>query len=193
PRPWGRRSRSWQQQPSRRSPWGRPSQQRASSQQPACRQQSSKRSPWGRPFRQRASSLRQPSKRRASSRQRPWGQRPSREPSSRSSPCRRQPSEPWPSSRPASSRQPLVNLLDLHEVSNRAHVPAVRRGVLAHDDIADALEAQAAQGVALVLLLADNGLDLGHLETRSEEHTSELQSRENLVCRLLLEKKKLNT
>src|SRR5690606_41363485 len=27
---------------------------------------------------------------------------------------------------------------------------------------------------------------------RSEEHTSELQSRENLVCRLLLEKKKTN-
>src|SRR5690606_40998925 len=27
-------------------------------------------------------------------------------------------------------------------------------------------------------------------EARSEEHTSELQSRENLVCRLLLEKKK---
>src|SRR5690606_41780032 len=35
-------------------------------------------------------------------------------------------------------------------------------------------------------------LDLGvaHLfRVRSEEHTSELQSRENLVCRLLLEKK----
>src|SRR5690606_42122284 len=29
------------------------------------------------------------------------------------------------------------------------------------------------------------------LPERSEEHTSELQSRENLVCRLLLEKKKL--
>src|SRR5207302_11486613 len=29
--------------------------------------------------------------------------------------------------------------------------------------------------------------------TRSEEHTSELQSRENLVCRLLLEKKKIPT
>src|SRR5690606_40042877 len=28
------------------------------------------------------------------------------------------------------------------------------------------------------------------LRYRSEEHTSELQSRENLVCRLLLEKKK---
>src|SRR2546430_7320837 len=42
--------------------------------------------------------------------------------------------------------------------------------------------------------------DLGHLEAgpssaqeqldRSEEHTSELQSQSNLVCRLLLEKKK---
>src|SRR5690606_41628812 len=30
----------------------------------------------------------------------------------------------------------------------------------------------------------------GYLDQRSEEHTSELQSRENLVCRLLLEKKK---
>src|SRR5690606_11607522 len=29
-----------------------------------------------------------------------------------------------------------------------------------------------------------------HCDGRSEEHTSELQSRENLVCRLLLEKKK---
>src|SRR5690606_23968129 len=32
--------------------------------------------------------------------------------------------------------------------------------------------------------------DTGHQAYRSEEHTSELQSRENLVCRLLLEKKK---
>src|SRR5690606_41352656 len=31
-----------------------------------------------------------------------------------------------------------------------------------------------------------------HRLERSEEHTSELQSRENLVCRLLLEKKKNN-
>src|SRR5690606_40151311 len=31
---------------------------------------------------------------------------------------------------------------------------------------------------------------LEQLRQRSEEHTSELQSRENLVCRLLLEKKK---
>src|SRR5690606_41776505 len=32
--------------------------------------------------------------------------------------------------------------------------------------------------------------EAAHTPTRSEEHTSELQSRENLVCRLLLEKKK---
>src|SRR2546430_13163858 len=30
----------------------------------------------------------------------------------------------------------------------------------------------------------------GHIGSRSEEHTSELQSQSNLVCRLLLEKKK---
>src|SRR3712207_7149239 len=31
-----------------------------------------------------------------------------------------------------------------------------------------------------------------HVEARSEEHTSELQSRQYIVCRLLLEKKKKN-
>src|SRR2546430_9400714 len=33
----------------------------------------------------------------------------------------------------------------------------------------------------------------GRIRERSEEHTSELQSQSNLVCRLLLEKKKKNT
>src|SRR5438874_6403097 len=36
------------------------------------------------------------------------------------------------------------------------------------------------------------GLVAGHVVNRSEEHTSELQSRRDLVCRLLLEKKKKN-
>src|SRR6266700_7268634 len=49
-------------------------------------------------------------------------------------------------------------------------------------------------GVALVvLMLAGTVHPLEAQLTRgfrSEEHTSELQSRENLVCRLLLEKKK---
>src|SRR2546430_12620756 len=34
------------------------------------------------------------------------------------------------------------------------------------------------------------GQNVGARVTRSEEHTSELQSQSNLVCRLLLEKKK---
>src|SRR2546422_7662781 len=34
------------------------------------------------------------------------------------------------------------------------------------------------------------GLQNGNVPSRSEEHTSELQSRLHLVCRLLLEKKK---
>src|SRR2546430_6263847 len=41
--------------------------------------------------------------------------------------------------------------------------------------------------VGMVLLVATTR------EWRSEEHTSELQSQSNLVCRLLLEKKKKNT
>src|SRR3712207_9404087 len=43
-----------------------------------------------------------------------------------------------------------------------------------------------------VLALVDSGIVPAALreETRSEEHTSELQSRQYLVCRLLLEKKK---
>src|SRR2546430_5620553 len=41
--------------------------------------------------------------------------------------------------------------------------------------------------LAVVVLLA---LPLGLSSYRSEEHTSELQSQSNLVCRLLLQKKK---
>src|SRR5690606_40311496 len=57
---------------------------------------------------------------------------------------------------------------------------------LAQQDFAGAT---AAFEEALALVRAVN---LGQ-ETRSEEHTSELQSRENIVCRLLLEKKKRKT
>src|SRR2546427_8482409 len=37
------------------------------------------------------------------------------------------------------------------------------------------------------------GVILNDVDLRSEEHTSELQSQSNLVCRLLLEKKKKTT
>src|SRR3712207_8923602 len=39
------------------------------------------------------------------------------------------------------------------------------------------------------LLLRDGGRTRYYFASRSEEHTSELQSRQYLVCRLLLEKK----
>src|SRR5256886_7517744 len=42
------------------------------------------------------------------------------------------------------------------------------------------------------LLVGVAGLGLVANLARSEEHTSELQSQSNLVCRLLLEKKKAN-
>src|SRR5690606_40279190 len=41
--------------------------------------------------------------------------------------------------------------------------------------------------------LSDFTFENMKIKARSEEHTSELQSRENLVCRLLLEKKELMT
>src|SRR5438874_8652076 len=72
--------------------------------------------------------------------------------------------------------------------------------VMAHDDI-DAVEAVGAAGVHLPggsnPAAARRRLPEGLIgvsthsagEARSEEHTSELQSRRDLVCRLLLEKK----
>src|SRR5690606_4103784 len=47
------------------------------------------------------------------------------------------------------------------------------------------LAAEAVYGLAELF-----GQEVKEARLRSEEHTSELQSRENLVCRLLLEKKK---
>src|SRR5207302_11309838 len=51
---------------------------------------------------------------------------------------------------------------------------------------------QVTLGCALVAAVYMSLMYLEVRRRRSEEHTSELQSRENLVCRLLLEKKKKN-
>src|SRR3712207_8994744 len=49
-----------------------------------------------------------------------------------------------------------------------------------------------AEGTLIVPLIGAPGTGKSHLiRWRSEEHTSELQSRQYLVCRLLLEKKKI--
>src|SRR5947208_4198986 len=59
--------------------------------------------------------------------------------------------------------------------------------VVVHDDRMDVQR----NGVTLIFILALRP-DTGREVRRSEEHTSELQSPDHLVCRLLLEKKKTN-
>src|SRR5690349_22033639 len=57
------------------------------------------------------------------------------------------------------------------------------------DDV-EAIVAIVHAAVADLCARHDGGEDLPADDVRSEEHTSELQSRRDLVCRLLLEKKK---
>src|SRR5690606_41220212 len=61
-----------------------------------------------------------------------------------------------------------------------------------HDALPICLPSSAAGVQRLIRFLSPVQLlaDSSTAANRSEEHTSELQSRENLVCRLLLEKKK---
>src|SRR5438067_9023019 len=64
--------------------------------------------------------------------------------------------------------------------------------------VLDAVQARFAAGAATPVDLASQkaAFDTTRIalsDMRSEEHTSELQSRFDLVCRLLLEKKKKNT
>src|SRR2546422_5264674 len=53
-------------------------------------------------------------------------------------------------------------------------------------------EVERAEVLAGLAVRVDPVVDADRPERRSEEHTSELQSRLHLVCRLLLEKKKNN-
>src|SRR2546430_8923939 len=62
------------------------------------------------------------------------------------------------------------------------------RAARARLDGLEDLHAAAARGREM-----DRGAPRGRRPARSEEHTSELQSQSNLVCRLLLEKKKKQT
>src|SRR2546430_10819148 len=69
-------------------------------------------------------------------------------------------------------------VLPLPELDVRGALPPLPQG--ARDQL----------GEPTVAVGADHQVHLRHALERSEEHTSELQSQSNLVCRLLLEKKK---
>src|SRR5690606_41747555 len=102
-------------------------------------------------------------------------------------------STPLPVARPSTPPRPLP----IYNAQRGIAVPHLRHQHPHRTHIIDLVEVD-----ALVLHLApdridvldpsgDIPLDTGLLQlmARSEEHTSELQSRENLVCRLLLAKK----
>src|SRR3712207_7084500 len=86
-----------------------------------------------------------------------------------------------------------IYTLSLHDA-----LPILLLGHVAHDALAPAhgevdvdVRHRHALGVqeALEEQVVAQGVDVGDAQARSEEHTSELQSRQYLVCRLLLEKK----
>src|SRR5690606_41424075 len=88
--------------------------------------------------------------------------------------------------------------LSLHDALPIFHFPSPRRIVLAGSSgggygtiLASFLVRYVYPGVPIDVV-NDAGAGIAKEgDPRSEEHTSELQSRENLVCRLLLEKKNI--
>src|SRR5438046_8436091 len=75
---------------------------------------------------------------------------------------------------------------DLWTRTNRRHAGATFRAANGPEMAATADGHQATHRRSAFDAAAGSG---GHFRARSEEHTSELQSLTNLVCRLLLEKK----
>src|SRR5690625_6968464 len=69
-------------------------------------------------------------------------------------------------------------------------------GIITVDDILDVMDEEASDDYSKLAAMSDvqqvddSPLNAAKKRLRSEEHTSELQSRGHLVCRLLLEKKK---
>src|SRR2546430_5640383 len=89
-------------------------------------------------------------------------------------------------------RRPPRSTLFPYTTLFRSDVSRITHGQIQFNKENTDLIALARGGVdALRIVLADKNLNLTtDFADRSEEHTSELQSQSNLVCRLLLEKKK---
>src|SRR3989442_11030174 len=85
-------------------------------------------------------------------------------------------------------RRPPRSTLFPYTTLFRSHVPRGVQDLLGGDRHEDAV------GLLPGVLVVEPAYELEYpgKQPRSEEHTSELQSRPHLVCRLLLEKKKKN-
>src|SRR5205085_12347685 len=84
-------------------------------------------------------------------------------------------------------RRPPISTLFPYTTLFRSHFGFLTRGITnRHGFFHISREIYQSSSVALLLSLGCKSAT----ELRSEEHTSELQSQSNLVCRLLLEKKK---
>src|SRR3712207_8112547 len=92
---------------------------------------------------------------------------------------------------PRSTLFPYTTLFPIYlmEQPRRMSLEDIQRR---HPKLIDALREHPHVGLLLVRSERDGPVVLGArgMRRRSEEHTSELQSRQYLVCRLLLEKKK---
>src|SRR3712207_7542186 len=84
-----------------------------------------------------------------------------------------------------------IYTLSLHDALPISQTKLPRQTEAQLEKILNSLPREHTRGIER-LRLVDAIVDprLGRLPGRSEEHTSELQSRQYLVCRLLLEKKK---
>src|SRR5205823_8295734 len=99
---------------------------------------------------------------------------------------------------PCDTTPPRTSTLSLHDalpISARKAIPPAHWGYLATGVDDDATVRANRDGYSRVQIRARRLVDVTTIDTsrtRSEEHTSELQSLAYLVCRLLLEKKKLS-
>src|SRR2546422_1336960 len=92
---------------------------------------------------------------------------------------------------PRSTLFPYTTLFrSLNEQANRLARYLRKLGVTPDTRVAICMERSLDMVVGLLAILKSGGAYVPLDPTRSEEHTSELQSRLHLVCRLLLEKKK---
>src|SRR2546427_8644973 len=82
----------------------------------------------------------------------------------------------------------LRNTMGKYSAVRPRRIPNVCRWFLRSTNSSDRVFSQSLIGRRTARVSSDHDSRLGKRSARSEEHTSELQSQSNLVCRLLLEK-----